>query len=250
MFKLDDQAFVVTGASSGIGTAMCGFLSEAGAQVIGVARRADRLESLNQQLTNSGGHFHSICADLGDRSLLDDVARSCIEKAGRVDGIINAAGINLRESVDEISLDSWDQTLTLNLATPFFLTRALVADMQKRQYGKVINIASLQSGRAFPNGLAYGASKGGICQLTRAMAEAWSKHGINCNAIAPGFFPTELTAPVFGSEEAANWAASQTSMGRNGTLEDLRGPTLFFASSASNYVTGQILYVDGGFTAK
>ena len=101
----------------------------------------------------------------------------------------------------------------------------------------------------FPNGLAYGASKGGVCQLTRAMAEAWSRFGIMCKAIAPGFFPTELTAPVFANPDTERWAASQTAVGRNGQLEDLAGVTLFFASPASSYITGQILHVDGGFTA-
>jgi gluconate 5-dehydrogenase len=104
--------------------------------------------------------------------------------------------------------------------------------------------------RAFPGGLAYGASKGGVAQLTRAMAEAWSPHGITANAIAPGFFPTELTAPVFGDPERAARNAAQTCIGRNGELRDLIGPALFFASPASDYVTGQVLFVDGGFTAK
>ncbi len=250
LFDLSDRAFIVTGASSGIGAAMAGFLSEAGAHVIGIARRAGRLNALANTITENGGRFSALAADLGERSTLDDVANDCLKLAGRADGVINAAGINLREAVDEVSLESWDQTLNLNLATPFFFTRALVKDMQSRGWGKVINIASLQSSRAFTNGLPYGASKSGICQLTRAMAEAWSNQGITCNAIAPGFFPTELTAPVFGDENTANWAATQTAIGRNGELEDLRGPTLFFASKASDYVTGQTLYVDGGFTAK
>ena len=122
--------------------------------------------------------------------------------------------------------------------------------MRAHGFGRVINIASLQSDRAFPNGLPYGASKGGVSQLTRAMAEAWSADGIACNAIAPGFFPTELTAPVFGNPETESWAAGQTAIGRNGTMEDLRGPTVFFASAGCQFVTGQVLFVDGGFTAR
>jgi NAD(P)-dependent dehydrogenase (short-subunit alcohol dehydrogenase family) len=232
---------------------MCGFLFNAGADVIGIARRADRLEALAKQLSklsSEGQTFHPLKADLSDRSTLEDVANVCITQTGQVDGVINAAGVNHREPVDEVTLESWDQTLNLNLATPFFFSRPLVADMKKRGHGKVINIASLQSSRAFPNSVPYGASKGGVCQLTRAMAETWSKDGINCNAIAPGFFPTELTAPVYGDADKLAQLAAQTAIGRNGKLEDLRGPTLFLASSASDYVTGQTLYVDGGFSAK
>jgi NAD(P)-dependent dehydrogenase (short-subunit alcohol dehydrogenase family) len=122
--------------------------------------------------------------------------------------------------------------------------------MQDSGWGRIINIASLQSSRAFPNSMAYGASKGGISQLTRAMAEAWSRLGITCNAIAPGFFPTELTAPVYENPELLDKLAAQTAIGRNGVLSDLDGLTLFLASPASDYVTGQIIHLDGGFTAK
>jgi NAD(P)-dependent dehydrogenase (short-subunit alcohol dehydrogenase family) len=122
--------------------------------------------------------------------------------------------------------------------------------MRDKGWGRVINIASLQSERAFPHGIAYGASKGGVAQLTRAMAEAWSADGIACNALAPGFFPTDLTAAVFEDAEVADRNAAQTCIGRNGRLQDLAGPAIFLASPASDYVTGQVLFVDGGFTAK
>lgn len=122
--------------------------------------------------------------------------------------------------------------------------------MRKNQWGRIINIASLQSTRAFANGISYGASKGGISQLTRAMAEAWSCDGINVNAIAPGFFPTELTEPVFSDPEISNRHARKTAIGRNGEMGDLAGPAVFLASDASKFVTGQILNVDGGYTAK
>jgi gluconate 5-dehydrogenase/2-deoxy-D-gluconate 3-dehydrogenase len=156
----------------------------------------------------------------------------------------------LREDVDTVSIDSWDATLNLNLSVPFFFTREFVPEMRSNNYGRVINIASLQSTRAFPNSLPYGASKGGICQLTRAMAEAWSRFGICCNALAPGFFPTELTAPVFSDPDSRARAAQQTAIGRNGELEDLAGATIFLASPAAAYITGQMLAIDGGFTAK
>ena len=122
--------------------------------------------------------------------------------------------------------------------------------MRERGWGRIVNIASLQSARAFTGGLAYGASKGGVAQLTRAMAEAWSRDGITANALAPGFFPTELTGPVFGDPALAAKHAAQTCIGRNGELADLAGPVLFLCSDSAGYVTGQILYVDGGYTAK
>ena len=120
----------------------------------------------------------------------------------------------------------------------------------QRGWGKIINIASLQSERAFPNSMPYGASKGGVAQLTRAMAEEWSKDGIGCNAIGPGFFPTELTAKLFNDDATTAALAKKTAIGRNGLLEDIHGPTIFLSSHASDYVTGQVLFVDGGFTAK
>ena len=122
--------------------------------------------------------------------------------------------------------------------------------IRDRGWGRIVNFASLQTTRAFPGGLAYGASKGGIGQLTRAMAEAWSQDGITANALGPGFFPTELTAPVFADAERATRNAEQTCVGRNGTMADIVGPALFFCSPASDYVTGQVLMVDGGFTAR
>ena len=128
--------------------------------------------------------------------------------------------------------------------------RELLPAMRSKGWGRIINIASLQSSRAFANGLAYGASKGGIAQLTRAMAEAWSADGINCNAIAPGFFPTGLTAPVYQNPVMLDKLAGQTAIGRNGELADLDGISIFLASAASDYITGQVIHLDGGFTAK
>lgn len=228
---------------------MAGFLLDAGARVVLVARRP---QALQQACEEFGGHrvCRAVVADLGDKSNIDAIASQCHDQFGQVDGIINAAGINLREPAEDITPQSWDQTLDLNLAAPFFLSRCFVDEMKHRGYGRIINIASLQSSRAFDNGLPYGASKAGVCQLTRAMSQAWSSHGITCNAIAPGFFPTDLTTAVFDNSDTRKWAASQTTIGRNGELEDLYGATVFFASPASSYITGQTLYVDGGFTAQ
>ncbi|MFT7113155.1 MAG: NAD(P)-dependent dehydrogenase (short-subunit alcohol dehydrogenase family), partial [Porticoccaceae bacterium] len=202
------------------------------------------------EIEENGGKATFLTADLTDRDSLSDIAKQASEAFGAVDILINAAGVNLRQPADEITLESWDETINLNLSVPFFLAQELVPSMQAKSWGRIINIASLQSSRAFANGIAYGASKGGIAQLTRAMAEAWSSTGINCNAIAPGFFPTGLTAPVYENPEMLDKLAAQTAIGRNGELQDLDGVTTFLAAAASDYITGQVIHLDGGFTAK
>jgi len=250
LFDLSGRVAVVTGASSGIGRAMAGALSDAGASVVLVARRDEELEAAAAEIRERGCEAAAVTGDLSIREDIPGIAKRCRRSLDSVDIVVNAAGVNLRQPVDEITLESWDRTIDLNLAAPFFFTREFIVEMRAREFGRVLNIASLQSSRAFANGLAYGASKGGVCQLTRAMAEAWSRDGIMCNAIAPGFFPTALTEPLFADTAAASRLAEQTAVGRNGRLEDLCGVTVFFASAASNYITGQTLYLDGGFTAK
>jgi len=242
-FNIEGRVAVVTGASSGIGKHMAIALAEAGVKVVLVARRAD---SINQLASSIGGA--AITQDLSAVEDFDAFAKTLSAPFGSPTLLINAAGVNHRQAPDDITTASWNETLHLNLSVPFFLSRALAPGMNGK--GSIINIASLQSERAFPNSMPYGASKGGVAQLTRAMAEAWSASGIRANAIAPGFFPTELTQAVFDDEQKAAANAAQTCMGRNGELEDLVGPMLFLCSDASGYMTGQVLYVDGGFTAK
>ena len=150
----------------------------------------------------------------------------------------------------DIEEDEWDFVVNINLKGTYMFSRGVLPTMQKNGWGRIVNFASVQTTRAFPGGIAYGASKGAIGQLTRAMAEAWSSHGICVNAIGPGFFPTELTQIVFEDTERSKRNADQTCIGRNGEMEDLDGPLLFLCSEASRYVTGQVLMVDGGFTAK
>jgi gluconate 5-dehydrogenase len=237
----------VTGASSGLGRRAALVLSRAGASVVAVARRADALASLQAE---APGAVAALPFDLTDRARLADLAARAAEPFGAPDILVHAAGLNTRETADAVTPEGWDSTMNLNLAVPFFLSQHMVPAMKTKGWGRIVNFASLQSHRAFPGGLSYGASKGGISQLTRAMAEAWSRDGINVNAIGPGFFRTELTAAVFNDPERAARNAAQTCIGRNGELEDIDGPLLFLCSEASGYVTGQVLMVDGGFTAK
>lgn len=250
LFDLTGRVAFVTGGGSGIGRRMAEALAAAGAAVVVAGRRTVPLAETVSGVNASGGRAAAVTADLGDLPSLDAVAALAAETFGAPDILVNAAGINLRQPAEEVTLESWEQTVAVQLSAPFFLARALVPAMRDRGWGRIVNIASLQSVRAMPNSMPYGAAKGGICQLTRAMAEAWSRHGITANAIAPGFFPTELTAPVFADAARAAEMAARTAIGRNGRLEDLDGPTVFLASRASDYVTGQTLFVDGGFTAK
>ncbi len=250
LFDLTGKVALITGATSGIGAQQARALCAAGARAVLVGRREDRLQSLCVELRDNGFQADYVVADLLDESQWDTCIEASLAIYQRIDILCNTAGINLREHADTVTSESWDKTLTLNLKAPFMLAQKLIPNMRSRGWGKIINVASLQSERAFANGIAYGASKGGITQLTRAMAEAWSADGISCNAIAPGFFPTELTQPVFDQPELADKLAQQTAIGRNGTLADLDGACVFLASPASDYITGQVLYIDGGFTAK
>lgn len=247
LFDLTGRVACVTGASSGLGRRAAIALHAAGAKVVGVARRADALADLQAEI---GEGCAVVAGDVADRGGIDALRDAATAPFGAPDILVHAAGINTREAADDVTDEGWDQTIALNLSAPFFLSRAMVPAMRKKGWGRIVNFASLQTTRAFPAGIAYGASKAGIGQLTRAMAEAWSGDGITANAIGPGFFPTELTKAVFADASRAERNAAQTCMNRNGRMEDIDGPLVFLCSEASGYVTGQVLMVDGGYTAK
>lgn len=247
LFSVQGRVACVTGASSGLGRRAASVLAAAGACVVGVARRAEALADWQAEV---GDRAAVVACDLADRAAREGLADRLSAPFGAPDILVTAAGVNTRQPADDVTEEGWDVTLELNLSVPFFLAQMLAPGMKDKGWGRIVNFASLQSTRAFPGGIAYGASKGGIAQLTRAMAEAWSPHGITANAIGPGFFPTELTGAVFSDPDRAARNAAQTCIGRNGDLSDIDGPLLFLASNASSYVTGQILMVDGGFTAK
>ncbi len=250
LFSLEDKVALVTGASSGIGKHLAQVFSRAGAKVVVIARREQQLTELVDVIQTDGGQASACRVDLLTQTDFQKLASEVAEPFGLPDILVNAAGLNLRQSAKDVTQEDWEKTLKLNLSVPFFLAQALVPAMKEKRQGNIINIASLQSFRAFKNGIAYGASKGGIAQLTRAMAEAWSKYGITANAIAPGFFPTELTAAVFKDQQLSDNHAQATAIGRNGQMNDLDGTAIFLASRASAYVTGQIIAVDGGYLAK
>jgi len=249
LFDLQGRVAMVTGASSGLGRSIATVLAAAGAAVVLVARRATELVAVREEIERAGGRAANLAADLADRAALKACAAESARAFGPPDILVSAAGINPRKPILEVTEDDWDATMRINLDAPFFMAQALAPAMIERGWGRIINIASLQSVRAFHNGAPYGASKGGLMQLTRAQAQAWSPHGINANAIAPGFFATPLTAPL--ASDPKRWAelADLTFVKRNGDGRDLWGTVLFLASRASDYVTGQTLFVDGGYTA-
>lgn len=249
-FRLDGKVALVTGAGTGIGGAIAAALASAGASVVLCGRREAVLQEARATIERDGGRAAAVAGDVGQRDTLADLAARSAKPFGTVDIVVHAAGLNHRQPIDGITDDAWDEQIEVMLSAPFFLSRHLVPGMKAKRWGRIVNIASLQSYRAFPGGTAYGAAKAGILQLTRHMAEAWSPHGITCNAIAPGFFRTPLTAPIYADAERIEFLRRQTAVGRNGELEDLQGIAVFLCSPASDYVTGQAIPVDGGFTAK
>lgn len=250
LFDLTGRVALITGGGSGIGRRIAIALAGAGASVVVLGRRLEKLQETFGEIEEAGGTAAVLQADIEKTAELEAVAEEAARPFGSPAIVVNAAGVNLRESASDVTIESWNRTLALNLTAPFFLSRALVPGMRKLGAGKIVNIASLQTVRAMPASIAYGASKGGVGQLTRAMAEEWSRYGIACNAIAPGFFPTELTATLYENKARLEELAKQTAIGRNGELADLDGVAIFLCAPASDYVTGQIIFVDGGYTAK
>ena len=250
LFDVTGRTALVTGGSSGIGFALARALGLAGAAIVLSARRRGDLETAAAELARESIAASFIAADLTGAAVASAVAAEITSRGLAIDILVNAAGVNLRQRFTDVTAAAFDTHMALHLRAPFLLTQALAPAMAERRWGRIVNIASLQSWRAFPDSAPYGAAKGGVLQLTRAVAEEWSRHGVTCNAIAPGFFPTSLTASVFDDPERAARYAAQTAIGRNGELQDLAGAIVFLASDASAYVTGQTLAVDGGFTAK
>ena len=252
LFSLADKVALVTGAGSGIGRAAALALARAGASVVCLARREEPLRQSVEAVRATGARADWVTGDVSRIDELPTLADRVRNVYGPPAILVNAAGVNPRRPWAEVTPAVWQATLDLNLAAPFFLAKLLIPAMLAGGYGRIINVASLQSFRAFPNGLPYGASKGGLVQLTRAMAEAWSsgESGVTCNAVAPGFVKTGLTAPLFEDVKTVEALAHQTIIGRNARTEDLQGLLVFLAAPCSGYITGQTICVDGGWSAR
>ncbi|MDY7086497.1 MAG: SDR family oxidoreductase [Actinomycetota bacterium] len=249
LFGLGGRTAMVTGGSSGIGRAMAIALGRAGARVLLVARRPGPLAEVAGELRGFGAEAHAIEADLADRKAVTVLIEQTLRAYGAPDVLVNSAAVNRRPPLNDLTEDDWDVTLAANLTAPFLLGQAFGPRMAERGWGRIINVVSQQAFRAYGNSGAYGASKAGLVGLTRSQAEAWSPHGVCCNAIAPGVVHTPLTEPVFADPVVVAKHAARTMIGRNGVPDDFGACAVFLASDAAVAVTGQTLFVDGGYSA-
>ncbi|HEU5160314.1 MAG TPA: SDR family oxidoreductase [Streptosporangiaceae bacterium] len=250
LFSLHGRVAVVTGGSSGIGRGIALALGGAGAAVVVVARREPELAETAAELVDRGGRAAYVCADLGDRAAVARAAEAAAEPFGEPDILVTSAGLNLRPPLAELSVEHWDQTMAVNLDAPFLLGQRYGPAMAGRGWGRIIHVGSQQAFRAFNNSGGYGASKAGVVALARSQAEAWSGRGVCCNALIPGFVITPLTAAVAADPQMVEALAARTMVGRNGLPDDFAGAAVFLASPAAAYVTGQAVFVDGGFSAR
>jgi len=251
LFRLDGRAAVVTGASSGMGVAFAEALAAAGARVLLAARRGDRLEALAARLRAGGAEARALVCDVSRPEEVERLRDAALGAFGAVDVLVNNAGYTSVVPAEAQSLEDWRGQLDVNLTGAFLCAQRLGAAMLEAGRGNLVNVASVLGlvGSGQVAQAAYAASKGGLVNLTRELAAQWARRGVRVNALAPGWFPTEMTADMFGDEASLRWMRSRTPMGRAGELPELWGPLLFLASDASSFVTGHVLVVDGGWTA-
>jgi NAD(P)-dependent dehydrogenase (short-subunit alcohol dehydrogenase family) len=246
-FRLDGRVVVVTGASSGLGDRFARVLHAAGADVVVAARRADRLRTLAEELPGA----LAVAADVSIDADCERLVAETVDAFGRIDVLVNNAGTGVSAPAEAEDIAVFRQTLDVNVTGAYLLSQLAGRRFLEQGSGVIVNIASVlglvSAGQIpFPS---YAASKGAIVQLTRELAGQWARRGIRVNALAPGWFASEMTTEMFEDESSANWVRRKTPMGRPGHPHELDGALLFLASDASSYVTGQILAVDGGWTA-
>jgi NAD(P)-dependent dehydrogenase (short-subunit alcohol dehydrogenase family) len=248
LFSLDGRVAVVTGGSSGIGEAMASALALAGAQVVIVARDPTRLSATCKSLREAGCAAAWVSADLSERAEVRRAASAVAASFGEPDILVNCAGVNLRPPLASLSEEHWDLMIEVNLTAPFLFGQRFGPQMAARGWGRILNVTSQQALRAFSNSGGYGASKGGLSSLTRSQSEAWASSGVRVNSVCPGFVPTALNREVASDPVRSAALAARTQIGRNGEPSDFAGVAVFLASTASDYITGQTIYVDGGFS--
>lgn len=248
-FRLDGQVALVAGAGSGLGARFAQVLDAAGASVVLTARRHDRLERVAERLANPS---LVVAADLLDRQLVDDVVSAAVERFARLDVLVNNAGdARAAPALDE-SLAGVERMFNVNVVAPLRLAQLAARQMASRGGGAIVNVASVAGlvGTEVVPLAGYGASKGALIALTRHLAAQWTGAGVRVNALAPAWFPTEMSADALADEHVAAWIRESTLMGRPGAVEELDGALLFLVSAASRYVIGQVLAVDGGWTVR
>jgi 2-deoxy-D-gluconate 3-dehydrogenase len=250
-FILRQRSGIVTGAGSGIGKGIAKGLVQAGAALIVAGRNKEKLEAASLEVAEFGGPVTPVRVDLRNMADIRNLVDRAVQEFGKIDFLFNNAGINRRNFCEDFREEDWDEVLNINLKGPFILAQSVARVMisQKRK-GKIINTSSIlavQGGKGVP---AYAASKGGVSQVTKAMANDWAKYNILVNAIAPGWVITEMTEPVFHDRERNAEIISRIPLGRWAVPEDLAGIAIFLASDASDYITGQTIFVDGGWLSK
>ncbi len=246
-FRLDNKISMVTGGSKGIGFGIAKALAEAGSDIVLVARDKTNLDRAREELAGTGRSIRSYSFDMSNVAGIEELFASVIKDTGGVDILVNNAGASRRGPAETISAEDWNFVLNLNVTAVFTLCRAFARDRIKNgKKGKIINLASLMSEIVREDNAPYAASKGAIRQLTKALAVDWAKYGINVNAIGPGFIQTDLTRPLWEDQSFDKWLKWKTPQARWGKPEDLGNAAVYLASPASDYVTGHILFLDGG----
>lgn len=249
LFNVNNKIALITGSSRGLGKFLAKGLASNGAKVIINGRNKESLEETKEEFAREGLNVFTSIFDVTDQNIIDREIEKIKNEVGTIDILVNNAGVNHREPLEEINEESWQHVIDINLSGAFRVSKAVAKGMINQKKGKIINICSMQSEISRPTIAAYAASKGGIKMLTRAMAVDWAKHGIQINGIGPGYFKTEMTKPLYENPEFDSWLCSRTPSNRWGDPEELIGALIYLSSSASNYVNGQIIYVDGGLLA-
>jgi gluconate 5-dehydrogenase len=245
MFSLEGRRALVTGSSQGIGLALAEGLAAAGAKVVLNGRDPAKLEAAMARIPGADGLAFDATDAAAVRAAVDGYEAS----AGPIDILVNNAGMQHRAPLEDFPAEAFERLLQTNIATVFHVGQAVARHMIARRRGKIINIASVQTALARPSIAPYTATKGAVGNLTKGMATDWARHGLNCNAIAPGYFDTPLNAALVADLDFSAWLEKRTPAGRWGKVEELVGACIFLASDASSFVNGHILYVDGGITA-
>ncbi|WP_299369630.1 SDR family oxidoreductase [uncultured Tateyamaria sp.] len=249
LFSLTGRRALITGSSQGIGFALASGLAEAGAEIVLNGRDAAKLDAAAAALREKGAKVYTLAFDATDHDGVRAAVDAFEADTGPIDILINNAGMQHRTELENFPADAFERLLQTNVASVFHVGQAVARHMIGRGGGKIINIASVQTALARPGIAPYTATKGAVANLTKGMATDWAKHGLQCNAIAPGYFDTPLNAALVADPEFSAWLEKRTPAGRWGQVEELVGAAVFLSSAASSFVNGHTLYVDGGITA-
>ncbi len=249
LFSLHGEVALVTGAGGGIGQALAQGLAVAGAAVALNGRSEDKLRAVQQAIHDRGGTAEVFPIDLSTLEGVSALDAAIIERFGRVDILVNCAAINRRQPIVEVTPEVYDQIMATNLRSVYFLSQAIARHMIAQGGGKIIHIGSLNAAVGLATVSVYGLTKGAMAQMTKTMAVEWAEHNIQVNCLCPGFIATELTVPLWEDRQRRRWILERVPLKRPGLPEDLVGMAIFLASHASDFMTGQSVYIDGGFTA-